>query len=158
MIIFLEEFRQLLKTMLKHQVDFILVGGYAVNYYGYNRPTGDMDIWLMPDNSNKERFISLLKEERFSVADINKIKGIDFTKEVAFHFGKPPKRIDFLTKISNVNFNDAWKEKKMLPMEDFQIPVLHLHHLISSKISSERIRDKADVEELQKIAKLKKKN
>jgi predicted nucleotidyltransferase len=157
MIIFLDEFRQLLKSLIEYKIEFILIGGYAVNYHGYNRPTGDLDIWLKPDNTNRDKLISLLKNENFSAVSIKRITKLDFTQMVAFHFGKPPKRVDFLTKITGVGFEEAWKEKVLLPVENFQIPVLHLNQLILSKLSSNRLRDKADIEELQKVAKLKRK-
>jgi len=66
-------------------------------------------------------------------------------------------RVDFLTKISGVNYEEADKEKVIVDIEGMKIPVLHLNHLILSKIGTERTKDKADIEELQKIAALKKK-
>ena len=53
MNIFLEEHQEILKALNKNGVDFLLVGGFAVNYHGYNRTTGDMDLWIKPDNENK---------------------------------------------------------------------------------------------------------
>ena len=54
MNIFFKEHHEILAALLKHRVNFMLIGGYAVNYYGYHRTTGDMDIWLEPSNENKE--------------------------------------------------------------------------------------------------------
>ena len=59
MKILLEEFRLLLKKLLESKVDFILIGGYAVNFHGYNRPTGDMDIWLRPTNETRDKLVQL---------------------------------------------------------------------------------------------------
>ena len=152
MIIFLEEHKEFLRKLLGHKVDFILIGGYAVNYYGYGRPTGDMDIWLRPTNDNRDKLAELFLKEQFDEESIKKIFSCDFTKAQVFHFGAPPYRIDFLTFITGVLFEDAWKQKQVIPIKDFLVPVLHLDHLVLSKISNNRTKDKLDVEELQKIA------
>jgi hypothetical protein len=61
MDIFLDEHKEFLLLLLKHEVEFMLIGGYAVIFHGYERTTGDMDIWLKPSNENKEKFIEVLK-------------------------------------------------------------------------------------------------
>ncbi len=158
MLITLEEHKQLLLKLIAAQIEFILIGGYAVNYYGYNRPTGDMDIWLRPDNNNRDRLLNMFINEGFQKQMIDELRKIDFSEAMVFHIGEPPKRIDFLTIISNVNFTEAWEQKQLLPLENAFVPVLHLHHLILSKIANNRSRDKTDVEELQKIEQLRKKS
>ena len=157
MHIFYEPHKEFLRKLIAFNVDFILIGGYAVNFHGYNRATGDMDIWLRPDNQNKLNFINLLKEEGFQEETTFQVNALNFELPATFYFGEVPLRIDFLTIISGVKFDDAWNDKVFLPMGEFQIPVLHLHHLILSKISNDRLKDKQDVEELQKIQKLNKK-
>lgn len=134
-----------------------MIGGYAVNFHGYNRPTGDMDIWLKPHNANKEKLISALRSENFSEESIESVISLDFTQPACFYFGEIPLRIDFLTKISGISFEEAEQQKQFMKMDDIEVPVLHLHHLILSKISNQRSKDKSDVEELQKIHMLKKK-
>lgn len=158
MIIFLEEHKQVLRKLIDNNVEFILVGGYAVNYHGYNRPTGDMDIWLRPDNENKTKLLSMLVKEGFIETSLKNVADLDFTQPAVFHIGSPPKRIDFLTRISRIDFHKAWEEKQILPMENYAIPVIHLHHLILTKMGTGRERDKGDVSELQKIEQLKRKS
>ncbi|MBS1571671.1 MAG: hypothetical protein KF825_14740 [Ferruginibacter sp.] len=75
MNIFFEEHRKLLEGLLQNGVAFILIGGYAVNYYGYNRSTGDMNIWLKPGNDNKEKLLNLLSSMGFDKEDIATIRG-----------------------------------------------------------------------------------
>lgn len=82
---------------------------------------------------------------------------MDFTKVLAFHIGEPPRRIDFLTKIMGLTFQEADERKMFLPLGDFQVPVLHIDDLIVNKLISGRAKDKADVEELRNIMRLKKK-
>jgi hypothetical protein len=151
MKILLEEYKRFLLLLIKHQVEFILIGGYAVIYYGYARTTGDMDIWLKPDNVNRDKFIKVLTEFGIITEDVEVLKNFDFNSTLAFHIGNEPNKIDFLTKIEGVSFEEANKAKLLFPLEDKQVPIIRYHHLILSKISSNRSKDKADIDELQKI-------
>jgi len=81
---------------------------------------------------------------------------MDFTQVLAFHIDEPPRRADFLTKIVGLTYSEADAKKVFLPLGEFRVPVLHLDDLIVNKLISGRAKDKADVEELQKIIKLKK--
>ncbi len=143
---------------MQFNVDFILIGGYAVNFHGYNRATADMDIWLNPDNQNKLKFLEFLKSEGFDKESLEHINKIDFTKHAAFHIGEKPLQVDFLTIISGIAFPEANAKKQLLPFGESSVPVLHIDHLILSKISSNRPKDKLDVEELQGILQLKSKS
>ena len=156
MNIFIESHQHLLKCLLQHEVNFLLVGGYAVVYHGYKRTTGDMDLWLEPNNDNKVRLIKALKTFDFNVDDIEHIAQLDFTKHLAFHFWEEPERVDCITFVSNVLFSEAFAEKVIADIEGLQVPVIQYRHLIQSKITSDRLKDKADVEELQKINRHKK--
>ena len=151
MVILFEEHKLFLEKLLKAEVEFILVGGYAVNFYGYNRPTGDMDVWLNPTKDNQQKIIALFRNEGYSDESILQIESLDFTKHLAFHIGKDPFRIDFLNFIQGVSFAEAKLQQQLLPFKDKFVPVLHLHHLVISKTNTDRLKDKADIEELQKI-------
>jgi hypothetical protein len=138
-------------------VTFMLIGGYAVNFHGYPRYTCDLDIWLKPDEENKKKFILFLKTKGFSEAGLAKITTLDFSKPQVFHIGETETRIDFLTKILGVQFDDAYGQCAKLLLEKTEIPVIQFQHLIINKMLSGRPQDKADVEELQSIMKYKKK-
>lgn len=157
MNIFLDPHKHMLKQLIEFNVDFILVGGYAVNFHGYNRATGDMDIWLRPDNSNRQAFLELLKADGFDENSLNHVSQIDFTQAAAFHVGEKPLQIDFLTRLSGVIYDDAFQKKETLNLDDMKIPVIHIEDLIISKIATGRLRDKNDIEELQKIMQIRKK-
>ena len=156
MNILIEKHKQILFALMEAKVDFLLIGGYAVIYHGYGRSTGDMDIWLKPDNENKLRLLTVLEKHLTDKSGIEKVKKFDFTDMVAFHIGTPPDRVDFLTKITGVQFAEAFDHKAFLSLHNYQIPVLHLNDLIANKLLSARLQDKADVEELQKMMRLKK--
>ena len=80
MNIFHDEHLALLKVLLKHKVNFLLVGGVAVNFYGYSRPTGDLDVWLQPTNENKIKLVNSLKALEILEEDIELINQSDFLK------------------------------------------------------------------------------
>lgn len=143
--------RQILFSLIDHHVEFILIGGYSVIYYGYSRGTNDLDIWLKPDNKNKIKLLNALDNYGIDSTDLKKLANVDFTKTSMFYIGKKPNKIDFLTKVQNVDWNEAIKNVKYFPFNNKKIPIVGFHDLIKMKIASERLKDKADVEELQKI-------
>ena len=97
----------------------------------------------------------MIKQLHFEEAAINYIASVDFTKAEVFYMGQPPTRVDFLTKLSGVDYADADKEKIVADVGGIPIPILNLNHLVLSKISNNRTKDRLDVEELQKIQKKK---
>lgn len=155
--VLLEEHQQILLALVKNQVSFMLIGGYAVIHHGYERTTGDMDIWLQLGNENRDRLINALKAFGIVDDDLEKLKQMDLINPVPrFFIGETPRSIDFITLISNVKFEDAIKNVSYFPLEEEKIPVIHYNDLILSKITSSRLKDKADIEELQRINKYRK--
>lgn len=155
MKLFLDRHRQLLKVLLDKKVDFMIIGGYAVIYYGYKRTTGDLDIWLKPDNTNKPKMTEVLQIVGISEQGLEEFSTFDFTRDLMFRIWEPPEQVDFMTRINVVDYEEAAKDKVFLETEDLDIPIIHLNHLVLSKISTGRLKDKADVEKLQNIIRLK---
>ena len=149
--------KELLILLAQHKVEFMLIGGYSVIYYGYNRGTGDLDLWLRPDNKNKIKLLKALQEFGIQSLDLDKLGKINFTDTNMFFIGESPEKIDFLTHVQNVIWDEAIRNVRYLPFENIQVPVVGYHDLILMKISSDRLKDKADIEELQKIRKFKEK-
>jgi len=154
MNIFIDEHRQMLLALVKYQVNFMLIGGYAVIHYGYERKTGDMDIWLQLGNENKKKLIMALAEFGIEDEDLTQLKEMDLEKAApVFYLGEAPRRIDFVTAVSKVIFDEAIKNTNHFQLYDKQIPVIHYNDLILSKMFTGRAKDKADIEELQRINK-----
>jgi hypothetical protein len=148
----LNEFHQrFLIELLKNDVDFIIVGGLSVVFHGYIRTTGDMDLWVRPDNDNKHKLIKVIAKFGLSEDSIDLLRTKDFTKTMAFHFNNPPEKIEFLTYISGLKFDIVFPNCEYLTIEQYNIPFLRYEDLIINKISSGRLKDQADVEELSKI-------
>jgi hypothetical protein len=156
MNIFLDKHLLLIQNLIKGDVSFILIGGYAVNFHGYNRTTGDMDLWVKPANENRDKMIKVLFEMGFNKDDLDTIGKMDFTKALAFNFWEIPYKVDVLTKVAGVDYETADKEKIIAEVENVKIPFIHVNHLVLSKIGNNRTKDKLDVEELQKIQSFKK--
>lgn len=143
---------------MKYKVNFLLVGGVAVNFYGYSRPTGDLDIWLEPTNENKIKLINCLNELGILAEDIERINQHDFAIPTAFHIGNtPPFVIDFLTKIVGVKWNEAWGLRNKLDLDNLNIPFIHINHLKQNKLISGRAKDLNDISQLMRIEELKNK-
>lgn len=157
MNIFYEDALLILRKMLEKQVNFILIGGYAVNYYGYNRVTGDLDIWLKPNNDNKVLLVSGLAELGFDRSGLDIISSCDFTKPQMFHIGNQPDKTDFMTFISGVKYEEGNKLALNTVIDGLPLKMIYIQHLIKNKTASERLKHLADVEYLSKISKLRKK-
>jgi hypothetical protein len=144
-------FIEVAKQLLLHEVEFLLIGGYAVNYYGYARYTGDLDFWLKPSNENKLKFLRALSELGKNKDDIKILEDFDFTQHQVITMGEVPLRIDFITIVNLVKFDDAWKHKNFLHVGDIEIPVIQYEHLIQTKINTHRAKDRNDIAMLQQL-------
>jgi hypothetical protein len=144
-------FKDIIFKLLKHNVSFLLIGGYAVNYYGYGRYTGDIDFWIKPDNENKQRLLNVFVDLGKSRIELKEIEELDFSIARTISLGTPPLRIDFLTIVNLVNFDDAWEKRVEWQLEEFKVPIVDYHHLVLTKFNTGRTKDKLDLEELQKI-------
>jgi hypothetical protein len=154
MDIFLPEHKLFLSLLYKNKVEFMLIGGYAVIIYGYERGTADMDIWLNPTNENKLLFIASLREYGIGESSLNILASMDFEGEPrVMNLGEKPNKIDFLTKVQGVKFNEAYAKRKQLPLMDFDVSVISYHDLVVIKMIAGRPQDVADVDVLQKINK-----
>ncbi len=140
-----KEFLSFLKLLDEHSVEYLLIGGYAVNYFGYSRPTGDLDIWVNPTNENRGKLISALEQLRYKTS---KLAEKDFTQPVVFYIGEPPFQIDVLNTISGVRFSEAFNRKNIIFIDATPINIIHLQDLKVNKFSSGRHRDLDDLENL----------
>lgn len=153
----IKEHKEMLFQLMEFDVDFMLIGGYSVIYYGYSRGTEDMDIWVKPDNENKLKLLNTFRKIGINEKDLTSLEKLDFTVPNVFFVGKKPLKIDFLTHVEGVVWDDAIAHVKHLPVGQARIPVVSYHHLITMKMVSPRIRDKNDVAQLQSINKYRKK-
>lgn len=156
MNIFDEYTRDVVIALNKSNVKYLVVGGYAVNFHGYHRTTGDIDLWIEPTDENKTKILNALTLLEIDKDMIQLIATLDFSKPVVFSDGKIPFKIDFMTHVSHVSFNDAQIKKIDALIDEIPISFIHLNELFLSKFNTGRPKDKIDIEELQRIQKYKK--
>lgn len=158
MNIFQNEHVEILRVLLKNKVKFLVVGGVAVNYYGFSRPTGDLDVWLEPTSESRDLLVATLRELEILEEDLELIQNADFTVPMAFHIGNtPPFIIDFLTKIVGVKWPEAWEMKSIEKVDGLEIPFIHINHLKQNKMIAGRHKDLEDLKQLLRIEELRKK-
>ena len=151
-------FENILSTLNKCKVEYMIAGGYAVNFHWYNRSTSDLDLLLKPSNDNKEKLCVALKKLKFLENGIEQVKKIDFEKPFSFIIGNNPIDVDVFNFITGVKYEDA--EKNAVDYEysnKLIVKYISLKDLIINKMLTNRTKDMADVEQLQKIETLKKK-
>lgn len=145
-------FEEVLLAFNSCNVDYIIAGGYAVIFHGYRRTTGDIDIWIKPDPANKNRIIKAFEKMNQSPKLKKHLEGLDFRKPFAVKLGEEPIQVDIFNAITGIRYEDA--VKKAIPYnfsDKLKVRFIHLNDLIVNKLLTGRQKDKADVEELQKI-------
>ena len=143
-----EDYKEMLQLLSEEQVDFMIVGAYALGTHGYPRATGDIDIWVKPNDINSRKLFKALA--RFG-APLDQIKIADFTTEgIIFQIGVIPRRIDIITKIDGVTYEEADEDKIIVEVEGLKIPVISLDKLIKNKMSTGREKDELDIKTLRK--------
>src|SRR5919199_6511742 len=116
------DFRDMLSCLKDEGVEFIVVGAYALAAHGHPRATGDIDIWVRSSPENAQKVISALEE--FG-APLSNLSVEDFTTpDLIVQLGVEPCRIDLLTGIDGLNFNEAWGNKLAVTLDDLEIYVL----------------------------------
>lgn len=143
-----EDYKEMLQSLLDQKVEFIVVGAYALAAHGFPRATGDMDIWIKPNEKNSKKVYKALA--RFG-APINEIREDEFSQPgLIFQIGVVPRRIDIITKIDAVEFGEADSDKIFVDIDDLKIPVLSIAKLIKNKMATGREKDLLDAKLLKK--------
>jgi predicted nucleotidyltransferase len=142
-----KDYKEMLQCLLEENVRFLLVGAYALAAHGFPRATKDIDffVWATPENA-----ANLMQALTKFGAPLHDISTADFSSEgIIFQIGNSPRRIDIITNISGVRFEQAYANKRAISIEGIDIPVISLDDLIVNKRASGRIQDLADVEKLE---------
>jgi len=143
-----DDMAELLSLFEKHEVEYVLVGGYAVNYYGYIRSTQDIDLLVNPSIENAEKLMIALDDFGFGEAGIPRSY---FEKPgSAIHLGNEPNRIDLLTKLKGISNDQIFANKKRVQFDSIAVDIIDYQDLIQAKRLSDRLRDQADADELEK--------
>jgi hypothetical protein len=143
-----EDFRAVLAELIKANARFLVVGAHALGVHGVPRATVDLDIWIDRSPDNARRVWAALAAFGAPLRAL-KIEETDFVRpDVVVQFGLPPTRIDILTAISGVVFDEAWVERIEDRFEDVRVPFIGRAAFIRNKRASGRKKDLADLEAL----------
>ena len=137
-----QDFTDILSAFIEEKVEFLVVGGYAMAFHGFVRATGDIDLWIRCSDINAKKVWRAL--EKFGAPlfnlNLNELK----TPGIVFQIGMVPSRIDVITQIDAVNFDDAWKEHKIVEIGELKIPIISKAQLLTNKKSTGRPKDNND--------------
>lgn len=136
------DYREMLSELSAGGAEYLLVGAFAMAVHQLPRATGDMDLWVRPEEANARRVWEALA--RFG-APVSSIRVEELARPgFFFQIGVAPVRIDILTDIDGVAFDDAWADRKVHDLDGVEVPVISRHHLLINKKSTGRPKDLAD--------------
>jgi hypothetical protein len=141
------DFKEFIQLLNVHNVRYLVVGGYAVAFHGYPRNTKDIDIWLWLDAANVEHLLRALADFGFASLGLN---AADFLEpDQIIQLGYPPARIDLLTTVPGVDFEDCYRARLEVQVGEVTVNLIDLENLKRNKRASGRLQDLADLANLE---------
>jgi hypothetical protein len=145
--LFNKDFLDFIDALNNAEVEYILVGGYAVILHGFARSTGDLDIWVNKTSANYQKLkkaFALFGAPVFSEKDFlgNEID--------VWGIGKEPNRIEILNQLKGIAFEEAYPLCQTFMQNGIAVKYIHINHLIKAKEAAGRFKDKNDIEQLNK--------
>jgi hypothetical protein len=141
-----QDFREFIELLNKHEVRYLVIGGYAVALHGHPRYTKDLDIWIEMERSNAAKLMNALTDFGFGSVGLNLN---DFTvPDQVIQLGYPPNRIDLVTTPDGVDFATCYQARVKVPINGIEISFIDLENLKLNKKASARLQDLADLEKL----------
>jgi hypothetical protein len=139
-------FKEFVQLLNEHDVEYLVVGGYAVVAHGYVRATGDIDIWIRPAKPNAMKVVQVLEEFGFGALGL---KAGDFLEDTIVQLGRPPLRIDLVTKPEKLSFDECYAKRIFVDVDrGLKMNVIDLESLKENKKAVGRPRDLDDLEHL----------
>lgn len=140
------DFKEFLQCLNTHEVEYLLVGGYAVGFHGYPRSTGDMDIWVATTVRNARKTLKALVD--FGFGGTNVTQAMFQKPNYVVRMGVPPLRIEVLTSISGVTFSKCYRQRVEVEMDGVMVKIINLEDLRTNKRASGRLKDLNDLQNL----------
>ncbi len=140
------DFKEFLRLLNAHKVEYLVIGGYAVGYHGYPRATADMDIWIAVHPANANKIVAALKDFGFDPPDLT--PELFLRQWQIIRLGVPPVRIEIATTISGVDFAGCYAERVEDTLDGVPVNLISLKDLKRNKQASGRHQDLADLEHL----------
>ena len=140
------DFKEFAELLNAHGVEYLVVGGYALAAHGHPRYTGDIDFWVRPATDNLDRLLAALHAFGFGSLGL---KLGDFRPGTVVQLGQPPRRIDLLTAIDGVDFDDCFLRREQVDLAGVRLYIIGLEDFKANKRASGRLKDLADLEQLE---------
>jgi predicted nucleotidyltransferase len=140
------DFKEFLSLLKDKNIRYLLIGGYAVGYHGYPRSTNDMDIWIAIDSKTAKQMVLALKEFGFDSPQLS--EELFLKEKNIVRMGIAPIRIEILTTISGVSFEECFKQRIVDEIDGIEVSIISLRHLKINKKASGRHKDLDDLENL----------
>ena len=141
------DFNEFVALLAAHEVRYLIVGGYAVAYHGHPRFTGDLDVWIERSPENAARIASAL--DAFGFGGLGLDASTFTAPETVVQLGYPPHRIDILTDLEGITFEDAYPDRETLRLDETEVPFIGLAALRQNKRALGRPQDLADLDHLE---------
>ena len=142
------DFIEFLAALLRADARFLIVGAHAMGVHGVPRATGDLDVWVAPDPANAERVWTALLDFGAPVRTLG-LSARDLAAErMVVQMGVPPRRIDLLTSVTGLQFDAAWRTRRVVRVDELDLPFLGREALLRNKRETGRLKDLADVDTL----------
>jgi predicted nucleotidyltransferase len=143
-----EDFTDFIKALNNSHVEYILVGGYAVIYHGYNRTTGDLDIWVNPTPENFKRLELAFSIFGMSLFGITEDKFLNIQSYDVFTYGRPPVCIEILTKVKGLDFKSTFSNSVFTKFDGIDVQMIDIRDLRIAKSAANRPKDNDDLHHL----------
>lgn len=140
------DFKEFLRLLKAHEVEYLLIGGYAVGFYGFPRATVDMDIWVARNQANAPRIVAALREFGFATAQLS--PELFLREHELVRMGVPPFRLEVLTTISGVTFAECYAARTQAVIDEVEVDIISAADLKINKRASGRHKDLNDLENL----------
>ena len=140
------DFKEFLQLLNSEKVEYLLVGGYAVGYYGYPRATGDMDVWIAVNPANAAALVRVFRRFGFSAETVSLQSFL--VEDKVIRMGVPPIRIDIVTRVDGVDFAQCFSRRSLARLDDVDINLIGLDDLKVNKRAVGRPKDIDDLEHL----------
>ena len=146
--IFESDFRDFIQSLNDNNVDYLLVGGYAVILHGYRRTTGDLDIWVNRTEENYKKLAAAFYEFGLPLLDMTLENFLHSKTMDVYSYGRPPVAIDILTEVKGCKFDEAWAHAETYIEDELFIKFINLNTLRHAKKAANRFKDLDDLEKL----------
>jgi hypothetical protein len=140
------DFKEFLQLLNLEKVEYLLVGGYAVGYYGYPRATGDMDVWIAVSPANAAAMVRVLRKFGFAADSVSAQSFL--AQDKVIRIGVPPVRIDLVTHVEGVGFAQCFARRTVEQLSGVQVNLISLEDLKANKRAMGRPKDLDDLEHL----------